>query len=150
MLENYRYPTEAEMRAMTLLCALRGARGFVFYSYFDLFHPMARADFDRRWAEICRVGRMLRDLEPFLTAPDPPVPVETAVASGSVVAARLVDGAGHTAVLVAGIGPGNCQAVIPVDPGKRYVSRYGLCAPAGPRRFQFRGTDICADILVEK
>ena len=150
MLKKSRYPTEAEMRAMTLLCALKGARGFVFYSYFDLFRPMAKPDLDRRWGEIVRVGKMVRDLEPFLTAADPPVPVEVPVADGRVVAARLGDGSGRTIVIVAGIGPGTCRAVFPVDPGKRYVSRYGLCTPAGPGRFRFRGTDICADILTEK
>jgi len=149
MLRKSRYPTEAEMRAMTLLCALKGARGFVFYSYFDLFRPMAKPDLDRRWAEICRVGRMVRDLEPFLLAPASPVPVEVATERGRVVASRLTDAAGRTVVIVAGIGPGPSRAVFPVDAGKRYISRYGLCTAAGPGRFRFRGTDICADILSE-
>ena len=61
---RYRSPTEAEMRAYSILSAIRGAKGFVFYSYFDMdkppLTPTDRAEF---WPRLCRVGQMLRDLE---------------------------------------------------------------------------------------
>jgi len=59
LLKSFRNPTEIEMRAMALLCALKGAKGFIFYSYFDLFRPHTLPDFEHRWPEICRVGDQL-------------------------------------------------------------------------------------------
>jgi len=149
LLKSYRDPTEAEMRAMALLCALKGARGFVFYSYFDLSRPLAGPDFDRRWPEICRVGRQVRDLEPFLLSSRPALSVTVTGKAGQVLARGFESEDGRRCVLVAGIGPGESTAVVRI-PGKELRSKYGLCAPLGDGRYRFTGVDICADVLEEK
>jgi hypothetical protein len=150
MLKEYRDPTEPEMRAMALLCALKGARGFVFYSYFDLLRPQAKPDFVRRWPEVCRVGKTLRDLEPFLLSGRPSSTVTVESGAGRVEARLFVSDAGRRCVLVAGIGPGESRAVLALDPGVKYRSKYGLTTSLGKGRWRFKGTDICADILEER
>jgi len=149
MLARNRYPTEKELRAMVLLAALKGARGFVFYSYFDLFRPQTKPDFERRWAEICRVGKVLRGLEPWLLSAGPPKPVVMEPGKGKVEAASFTDSSGRRCVIVAGIGPGESSAVLVLDGRVKYRSRYGLAESLGKGRFRFRGRDICADILEE-
>ena len=149
-LKTNRDPTEAEMRAMALLCALKGAKGFVFYSYFDLLKPQTKPDFDRRWSEICRVGALLRELEPFLLSSRPTEPVQVAAGTGQVLARSLVSDAGKRCVLVAGVGPGESKATLKLDPGLKFKARFGLASSAGQGAWTFSGMDICADILEEQ
>ncbi|MFM8765952.1 MAG: hypothetical protein ACKOEZ_14130, partial [Spartobacteria bacterium] len=66
LLANSRAPSEEEMRSFSLLMAIKGTRGFIFYSYFDLLKPAVLPDFEQRWAELWRVGALMRELQPFL------------------------------------------------------------------------------------
>lgn len=150
LLKNYRDPTETEMRAMALLCALKGAKGFIFYSYFDLFRPHTLPDLERRWPEICRVGRQLRELEPFLLSPRPHPKTTVEAGSGRVLARCFVSEDGRWRVLVAGIGPGDSAATIHVEGAPGLRSRFGSSKPLGQGRYRFTGRDICADVLEEQ
>ncbi len=61
-----RAPTEAELRSMCWQCIANGANGLVMYSFFDLEKRPSGEEFERRWAECCRVGEEIRAQFPVL------------------------------------------------------------------------------------
>jgi hypothetical protein len=62
--EKYRAPTREEMRSMAWQCIAEGARGLIFYSFYDLKkEPDTR---ERRWAEVQEFSREIRELIPVL------------------------------------------------------------------------------------
>ena len=61
-----RAPTEAELRSMCWQCIANGANGLVMYSFFDLEKRPNGEEFERRWAECCRVGEEIRAQFPVL------------------------------------------------------------------------------------
>ena len=67
---KHRAPTEAELRSMCWQCIANGANGLVLYSFFDLEKRPNGEDFDRRWAECCRVGAEIRGQFPVLLSED--------------------------------------------------------------------------------
>jgi hypothetical protein len=150
-------PTEEQMRSMSLLMALRGATGFVFYSYFDLKRPLSKKrfnippetqkDFERRWKEVCHVGKMLRGLEDFILSDKDSMPVKIEIKKGEVQAREFVDNKGNVRLMIAGIGPGDAEAIITSNTGKPLKSLYGKCELIGGNKYRFAGKDICSDIL---
>lgn len=150
---NYRDPTESEMTAMSLLYAIMGAKGFVYYSYTDIAgekNAINKPDFERRWADICRTGATIRKLEPFLLADTDGPAVTVDVETGNVMARGFTDAQGRVCVLVAGIGPGESSAVLTVSSPKPLRSVLGKSSALGGARYRFKGTDICADILTSE
>ncbi len=144
-----RSPTEVELRSMCLQAAIFGARGFMFWSYYNLYRPPFKnqADFDRSWADICSVAGLLCELRPLLLSnrPSSPVPVQTL--SGTVFARsfKADDGSEREVVLVTGNGPGKSEAVLRLT-GK-YRSRYGATMREKDGRYRFVGQDISSDVL---
>lgn len=65
---RHRYPTGDEMLGMAMMFAIHGAKGFIFYSYHDLFLKISLPDFPRRWPEVCRVARTMNSLAPFIVS----------------------------------------------------------------------------------
>jgi hypothetical protein len=66
------WPTEAELRAMSWMAIVEGARGLLYWSFGEkglawIKDPRERA---QKWAELVRVTREIRALEPVLLAPD--------------------------------------------------------------------------------
>ncbi|MBN1554813.1 MAG: hypothetical protein JXA11_08705 [Phycisphaerae bacterium] len=155
--EEFVDPSEEQMRAMSLLPALRGAKGFIFYSYHSLvratkpgwFNPPAQTpdDLERRWQDICRVAAMLRNLEPFLLSDVEAPAVKIDVKQGNVKAREFRDKKGNVRVLITGIGPGQAEAVITTTAPMNLRSLYGRCKSLGDGKYRFTGTDICSDIL---
>ncbi|MCX6968662.1 MAG: hypothetical protein NTV93_00720 [Verrucomicrobia bacterium] len=112
---------------------------------------------------------MLRELEPFLLADKPAPELKLEVEKGEVVAREFRDTEGNVRILIAGVGPGESQALITTSaepPLKssgtfwsRFLSflskpapqplqsRYGKCLPLGDNKYRFTGTGICSDIL---
>jgi hypothetical protein len=147
LLANYRAPSEEEMRSMSLLMAIQGARGFVFYSYFDLLKPAVLPDFDRRWAELCRVAALLRELQPFLYSDETAPAVTIKTIQGTVHAAAYKTADGKVKVLVTGTGPGASEAEITVTDTPNLKARYGKTESLGGGKYRFKGTDTCSDVL---
>lgn len=148
---KYRAPTEEETRAITLLQAIRGARGFIFYNYAGLLFevPEAGETFERRWKEAERITSMLRDLEPFLLADLDPYEVHVRVRNGKVVAKGFRDGKGNHRILIVGVNPGRNEAEIEVADNLSVSSQYGLSKVSGGRKsWLFTGTDASSDILL--
>lgn len=146
-LKNFADPTEDEMRSMCLLMAIEGAKGFIAYSYTDLFNRGGEFDSDRRWAEVCRVGEILKELVPFIVSDKegPAVTVETK--QGEVLAKAFTDDSGRVKVLIAGIGPGRSEAVINLPQNMNLKSRFSGTKLSSPGKYLFQGNDICSDIL---
>jgi hypothetical protein len=147
ILANHRAPSEEEMRSMSLLMAIQGARGFVFYSYYDLLKPAVLPDFDRRWAELCRVASLLRELQPFLYSDETAPAVSIKTIQGTVHAAAYKTADGEVKVLVTGTGPGASEAEITVAGSANLKARYGKTQSVGNATYRFTGTDICSDVL---
>ena len=151
--EKWRDPTEAEMLAQALVMAIHGAKGFIYYSLFDLTtvyqkrYPQALAESERRWQELCRAVGALRAIEPYLmSAKDGPA-LEVKVEKGQVEARAFADEKGRVCVLLVGIGPGPAAALVRVPNGAALQSRRGTTQPAADGWYRFAGIDVCCDIL---
>jgi hypothetical protein len=158
-------PTEDQMLSMSLYMAARGAKGFIFYAgnllamTDEVFYsrhrnrikdapaPQTEADFARRWAELSRVGAVLRGLESFLLADKPAPEVKLEVEKGEVVAREFRDEEGNVRILIAGVGPGESQAVITTTAPMPLKSANGKTVSLGDNKYRFTGQDICSDIL---
>jgi len=79
------WPTEAELRAMSWMAIIEGARGLLYWSFGEkglawVKDPRQR---EQRWAELVRVTKEIKALEPVLLAPDAAV-VDRESSGGSV------------------------------------------------------------------
>ena len=66
------WPTEAELRAMSWMAIIEGARGLLYWSFGEkglawIKDPRER---EQKWAELVRVTKEIKALEPVLLAPD--------------------------------------------------------------------------------
>jgi len=64
-------PTREEMRAMSYLAVNHGAKGLVYYSYFNIRDD---ADYDVRWPEIKEIANEIDELRPVFLSIDPTKP----------------------------------------------------------------------------
>lgn len=158
-------PTEDQMLSMSLYMAARGAKGFIFYAgnllamTDEVFYapnrnriknapaPQTEADFARRWDELSRVGGVLRGLESFLLADQAAPEVQVKVEKGDVVAREFRDAEGNVRILIAGVGPGESEAVITTTAPMTLTSSNGKTVALGENQYRFTGKDICSDIL---
>ena len=140
-------PSEEDMRAMSLRMAIGGARGFIFYSYFDLVWPNVMPEFNQRWAELCRVAALLRELQPFLYSQEKAPELTVKTTTGKVNAAAYKTADGKVRVLITGTGPGASDAEFTVVGCDNLRSRYGKTESLGGGKYRFKGTDICSDVL---
>ena len=147
---KFRDPTEYEMLSMSLLCAIQGAKGFIYYSYSDLsgvINANAKPDFERRWPEVCKMAEEMVSLAPFLLSDTDGPAVRVDVEAGGVLAKGFRDEAGRIRVLVAGVGPGESRAVLTIGTQAPLKSRFGKSVAVGGGKYRFHGMDICSDIL---
>lgn len=146
-----RFPTASELRAMPLLAAIHGAKGFVFYSYFDAViksRRMAPDIAEREWAKIAPLASMLRKLEPFLLSLEKAPEVEVAACRPREVEARaFADTAGNIRVIIAGTGE-PVRAVVTIPGFDKLQSTYGQTRNLGGGRYEFTATEADGDILV--
>lgn len=153
---EYVEPSEEEMRTMTLLMAIRGAKGFIYYSYFDLHRPTdpssfkppveAPENFYKRWDDIVRVAKLLQDLAPFLLSDHDSQPVPAEILEGQAEIRTFTDNSGQVRVLIAAIGPGPVKVRFQTEaPGLR--SFYGRCTRQADGSWLFEGIDLVSDVL---
>ncbi len=142
-----RCPTEKEMRAIALLEAITGARGFIFYSYFDLHVDAATHPFAERWVEVCRVAELLRGLEGFLLSERVAPELELTVRSGTVRAAAFAAEDGRKAVLIACAAGG--EAALRIEGGASLRSLYGNSRLQPDGSWLFQSNEADSDVLVD-
>jgi hypothetical protein len=66
--ETGRDPTRDEMRAMTYLATNHGAKGIIYYSYFNII--LHEDTFEARWEEIKGIGNEIQFLKPVFLSTD--------------------------------------------------------------------------------
>ena len=69
------WPTESELRAMSWMAIIEGARGLLYWSFGEkgLAWVKDAKEKEKRWAELVRVTKEIKALEPVLLAPDAPI-----------------------------------------------------------------------------
>jgi hypothetical protein len=155
--ERYRFPTEEEVRSMTILSAAMGAKGFIFYNYSDFKRAAKFADektIGERWVELTKVARLMRGLAPFILSPErlaPPQIRKVSTTGEAVVKAAVFKHDGQICVLVASSGPGKVVACLssPAFSGKTFHSMFGRTKMDGDC-LEFTGVDICSDVLMSE
>ena len=156
---NYRFPTENELRAMSLLSAIGGAKGFIFYYYHCILYGVGKTldekfiRFMPLWKTACNIAGELRELEPFLlsTAPAPKVTVRN-IRGITHARAFVEETYGRIRLLVSCEGPGDAEAEITVEgipTGTRNElrSRFGKTKRLSNAKYLFKGKDVDCDIL---
>lgn len=147
--KNYAAPTEDEMRAMCLLMVIKGAKGIIGYSYFDIFAKGcgAEPEAEKRWTEICKVAETLRSLEPFILSNKNGPDIKVDIQNGEVHAKAFSDDHGNVKILITGCGPEESKAVISIPGGKKFKSRFDKTKSSGNGLYLFENKGICSDIL---
>lgn len=140
------WPTEVQIRSMSLLMAIMGAKGFVMYSYANLFKN-SEADFQKHWPDVCNAAQALSDISPFILGDPAPPQMEVKTVKGNIKAGAFTADNGETCVLIAAIGPGQSEAVIKIKDGDKLKSKYGRSILNNNGTWTFKGTDIDSDIL---
>lgn len=143
----YRWPSPEEALTMCLGGALVGARGFIFYSFFDMFTSGRENDFAERWPEICSVAEKLNELAPFLLGDEPATPLKPLKTDASVKTGTFRADDGREALVIVAVGPGSASAVFEL-PGE-WESRCGRTKHENGKWY-FAGNDISCDILYRK
>ena len=136
-----REPTENEMLSVALLYAAWGVKGFLFYSYFDLYKCPIPEWIPRRWEAIVNVAAALRSLEPFIMSGDAIRQVAHTDVKGSHRIVVLSDGKGRHRVLVIGLTRNNeATFTLPAEYGK-------LSSRCGNGIWHFEGPEFTCDTL---
>jgi hypothetical protein len=77
-----RYPTRAELWAMSYLSIIHGANGITWYTYGGAGKNHGVTDSPETWATICALAGELAQLQEVLLEPTPPQPPPAVVAAG--------------------------------------------------------------------
>lgn len=149
--KKYRWPTDAEIRAMALAGAVNGAKGFIFFSYSMIFKSgelMEPGSSKHSWPAVVSAAKMLKELEPFILSikKAPFVKIHSA-SSGKVEAGGWTADSGRICVGVVGIETGVNEAEFTVENNPDLKSRYGLTTNLGNSKYRFKGENISSDIL---
>jgi hypothetical protein len=146
-----RGPNAEEMRAMPLLAAIYGAKGFVFFAYLDLVRnndAVMPGSGTKEWNEkVVPMTKVLRELEPFIMSivPAPAVKVESNP-KDEVHARAMVDEKGNLRILIVGTGL-PCKAIITVPNAPDLKSQFGKTRLLGGGRYEFVAHAVESDIL---
>ena len=146
--ENFRFPTENEMRSMMLLAMNMGAKGYCFYSYSTIFDRQEKifpGSAKKFWPQVVRVARMLKSLEEFFFTDD--VTRVACVNKGkNKVEAKLYRSGKKVCVVITCDGPGRAEAVLRL-PELKLKSLYGNTVRQKDGTYKFTGLDIGSDVL---
>ncbi len=144
------FPTEKEIRAMPLLAAIYGAKGFVGYQY-DCVVPYVEDRWPGRsaeeWPKVVAMSHVLNDLGPFIMGPAdaPAVSVECTVPD-EVKARAFIDGKGGVRVLIVGMGK-PCDATVTIPGHPNLTSQFGATQSLGNGVYRFHADAIDSDVL---
>ena len=146
--DTFRFPSADEFRAMILLSAGYGAKGFVFYTYTPICKPDPKLDGDT--AENLKTVQegiaMLRELEPFLLSGKPIKKLPVKAVKGDIRAWEFSDNGGGRRIAVLALGPGPAEAEITVGSPEKLKSVYGKSVLKNGK-WLFRAENIDCDII---
>ncbi len=150
------FPTVEEMRAMALYAGMLGAKGFVFYSNFDIcqrYDKILPGSGEREWPKVVEMVKSVKELEPFVLSTKKPL--EIAVESepkDAVEAGVLLDDNGNFRVIVIGTG-GKAKGVFTLPEAvlrlkkETLRSKFGKTKPLGENRYEFSVDAVDSDVL---
>ncbi|MDR2705388.1 MAG: hypothetical protein LBC02_06390 [Planctomycetaceae bacterium] len=155
---NSHFPTLEEMRAMTLYAAMLGAKGFVFYSNFDICQRYEQVlpgsgIAEREWAKVVEMVKPVKELQPFILSTKKPL--EITVASepkDAVEVGALLDDQGNYRIIVIGTG-GNAKGVFTLPEiltklkSEPLQSKFGKTKSLGNGKYEFVTESVDSDIL---
>jgi hypothetical protein len=151
------FPTLEEMRAMTLYSTVLGAKGFVFYSNFDIIQKydslFSPGTGEREWAKVVEMVQSVKELEPFILSTKKPVPIPVeSEPKGMVEAGVLLDDYGHFRIIIIGIG-GKVKSIFTLPENLRQLnseplrSKFGKTKFLGNGKYEFITENVDSDIL---
>lgn len=155
---SYRMPTLRESIAMAYMSAIGGAKGFIWYYFFDICHATGRTAeekfprFERNWAVFREVAHEMKLLEPFIMSAKPAPKVSVKDIKGRTRARAFVDDEyGRLRVLVSCDGPGDSEAEITVEGENGLLSKFENTkaekSAGGRTVYRFKGRDVDCDLL---
>lgn len=143
-----RFLTREEVRTAPLLGAIHGAKGFVFYAYYDITAQEKRAPErgEEDWNNLKETAQLLRDLEPWIMSTEkaPEVTVESAPANE--VQARAFVKDSRVRVVITSLGQ-PCKAVVTIPGVQGLKSRFGRTRDLGGGRYEFAAGAVDSDVL---
>ena len=146
--KRFRDVSELEMRSMALFYAASGAKGFVFFSYHDLWRKYAKETGKEQWKRLCNVGSLLKELEPYIMSGKKIKKVPVKLSLHPIVKAyQLEDNNGKRKIIISAIGPGKSEAIISPANSEGLKSRFGYCKKNADGTFTYKGMNIGSDIL---
>lgn len=137
----FRWPSEEEALAISVLAVLRGANGLLFYSFFDMFKY---DDFEEKWPQLCRVVAILNEFAPFALGDAPEIALRSSEQIGNVHYRGFRADDGREAVAIVALG--GKSAVTLKLPGN-WKSRLGKTKLDNQGRMRFTADTITCDIL---
>ena len=141
-----REPQENEMLAVALAYAANGMTGFTFYSYFDMFRGPYPERVEARWQNMVKVGKALKDLEPFITSGEKRLEIAVTNVKGESRVVALTDGKGDVRVLVFGLDCENeCTFTLPATVGTPVPTCGFVKIEDG--RYRYAGREFTCDVL---
>lgn len=148
---KHRIPSAAELVSLPLLGAIYGAKGFVFYSYHEVFFHGERVQpgFGKIfWPRIVKAVEMLKLLEPFIMSTETPEQLQLKTTAG-MVRSRVFTANGRTAVVLVGLqnAPNSASGKLPA--GKKFTSLNGKCRIENGR-LTFTAGEVDYDILISE
>ncbi|MDR2117780.1 MAG: hypothetical protein LBP87_15495, partial [Planctomycetaceae bacterium] len=142
------FPTLEEMRAMTLYAAMLGAKGFVFYSNFDICQRYEKVlpksgIAEREWAKVVEMVKPLKELEPFILSTKKPLELAVESEPKDVVeAGALLDDQGNYRIIVIGTN-GKAKGVFTLPESLTKLkneplrSKFGKTKSLGNNKYEF-------------
>lgn len=145
-----RGPNRKEMLAMPLLCAIMGAKGFIFYSEVGItFHAekILPGITERVWPDVKFMAQEMRRLAPYILGTEP-APEVRVTGTDRVMAKAFKADDGKIAVFIVALGPDpvTAQIEITLPDGVQLKSRTGL-TEFKDGKFVFTAQGIDSDIL---
>lgn len=144
---KWKTPTEQQMRSMALQMAGMGAKGFIFYKLDDNWSPKLPKDhFAKFWPGMCKVLKVMRELEPYILSDHAIKTVPVKTISGEVDAFLLTNDEGKEVIIVTSV-RGEGEAILAVGKGTKWRSKYGKTSEQKNGVLRFRGGSIDSDVL---
>ena len=140
-------PELNQLLAIALLHASHGVKGFIFYMYDEIFTGPVPELYEKRWADVCEIGRILKSLEPFILSGRPIVELPVKDVRGRTRAVMMTDEKDAHRVLVIGLDYENeAQITLPAN-CKALKSRFGFAKPQSGNRQHFKAGLRSCDLL---
>ena len=147
-----RGPNAKEMRAMPMLCAMLGAKGFIFFSEHGITlkaEAVCPGITKKVWPDVEAMAREMKHLEPYILGIEPGPEVKVS-GSDRVMAKAFKAENGRIAVMIVALGPDPVKAKISLKlpAGVKFKSRFGL-TKGSDGEYEFAADAIDSDVLEE-